>query len=50
MELRDKVLALAEDIHRERHGDTCADIHPVVHDEQVRGFRLAALERLVGIR
>ena len=50
MSLRDRVLELAEQIHRQRHGDTCADIHPIVHAEQVRGFRLAALERLAGIR
>jgi hypothetical protein len=39
--------ALVDEIHRERHGLTCADIHPLVHEANMRGFEAAALRLMV---
>jgi hypothetical protein len=44
--LQERVEVLAESIHRERHGDTCQDIHPIVHADQWRGFLRAAAQRI----
>lgn len=37
---------IVDEIHKERHGFGCADIHPLVHQAHMRGFEAAALRIL----
>lgn len=44
--LQERVIALADEIHIQHHGDTCQDMHPLVHAEHWRGFLRAAAQRI----
>lgn len=38
------ITALAEQIHQQHHQGNCADIHPILHSQQVKGFYAKAMQ------
>ena len=43
---QERVEVLAEQIHQQRHGDTCQDMNRIVHADHLRGFLRAAAQRI----
>jgi len=42
----DAINTLAEQIHQAHHLGSCADIHPIVHADQLKGFHAKAMQEM----